>query len=197
MSPRSVLSTWQAGRYCQVSPYTIRHWINAGRLPAYTTPGGHRRIRRQDLDAFLLANHMPLPEDFQSGRRRVLVLAEKKLLKGLREIELWSEDLQVTLTASAFEGGLLITSFDPHLLLVDLDARTWDGLSICRRLREGPDTSHVKLAGMTKNPSVEVLEEAQSSGVQHCFTAPLDRQELFRFLRREFPNCRWNRSGLR
>jgi excisionase family DNA binding protein len=197
MSRRSVLSTWQAGRYCQVSPYTIRHWINTGRLPAYTTPGGHRRIRLQDLDTFLLAHHMPLPVDFQSGRTRVLVLAEERLLRELREIERWSEDLQVTLTASAFEGGLLITSFDPHLLLVDLDAPTWDGLSICRRLREGPDTSHVRLAGVTKSASVEVLEEAESSGVQHCFTAPLDRRDLFRFLRHEFPNCRWNRGGLR
>ena len=195
MSRMSVLTTWQAGRYCQVSPYTIRHWINTNQLPAYTTPGGHRRIRRQDLDAFLLAHHMPLPEDFPSGRRRVLVLAEERLLKELRDMERWSEDLQVTLTASAFEGGLLIASFDPHLLLVDLDARAWDGLSICRRLREGPDTSHVKLAGVTRNASVEVLEEAESSGIQHCFTAPLDRRELFRFLRHEFPNCRWNRSG--
>ena len=197
MSRTSVLSTWQAGRYCRVSPYTIRHWINTNRLPAYTTPGGHRRIRRQDLDAFLLAHDMPLPQDFQSGRRRVLVLAEKKLLKEIGDIELWSEDLQVLHAASAFEGGLLITSFDPHLLLVDLDARTWDGLSICRLLREGPDTSHVKLAGITQNASVEVLEEAESSGLQHCFTAPLDRRELFRFLRHEFPNCRWNRSRLR
>lgn len=196
MSSRSVLTTWQAGRYCRVSPYTIRHWINTGRLPAYTTPGGHRRIRRQDLDAFLLTNHMPLPEDFQSGRRRLLVLAEKNLLKELREIERWSDDLQVTLTASAFEGGLLMASFAPHLLLVDLDARAWDGLSICRRLREGAGTSHVKLVGVTRNARVEVLEEAEKSGIQHCFTAPLDGRELFRFLRREFPNCRWNRSDL-
>jgi excisionase family DNA binding protein len=36
-----------------VDPSTLRAWTDAGRLPAFRTPGGHRRYRREDLEAFV------------------------------------------------------------------------------------------------------------------------------------------------
>src|SRR3712207_5580551 len=52
-----VTSDWltlgQAARYLGVAQSTIRKWSDSGRLPDFYTPGGHRRFRRGDLDAFL------------------------------------------------------------------------------------------------------------------------------------------------
>ena len=64
MQKAAVLSVNQAGLYCQVSPQTIVNWINAGKLKAYKTAGGHRRIVRSDLDEFLKRHNMPVFEDF-------------------------------------------------------------------------------------------------------------------------------------
>src|ERR671910_3863880 len=47
------LTLGQAARYLGVAQSTIRKWSDAGRLPAFYTPGGHRRFRRGDLDEFL------------------------------------------------------------------------------------------------------------------------------------------------
>lgn len=58
MQQAAVLSVNQAGRYCQVSPQTIVNWINTGKLKAYKTAGGHRRIIKADLDE-LKRHNMP------------------------------------------------------------------------------------------------------------------------------------------
>src|ERR687896_1917800 len=47
------LTLGEAAKYLGVAQSTIRKWSDSGRLPAFYTPGGHRRFRRRDLDAFL------------------------------------------------------------------------------------------------------------------------------------------------
>jgi excisionase family DNA binding protein len=54
------LTTGQAARYCQVCNATILNWIKQGKLEAYTTPGGHFRIRLSDLLSFLERYEMPV-----------------------------------------------------------------------------------------------------------------------------------------
>src|SRR5436309_9553144 len=47
------LTLGQAAKYLGVAQSTIRKWSDQERLKAFYTPGGHRRYRRRDLDAFL------------------------------------------------------------------------------------------------------------------------------------------------
>ena len=47
------LTLGQAAKYLGVAQSTIRTWSDQGLVPAFYTPGGHRRFRRRDLHAFL------------------------------------------------------------------------------------------------------------------------------------------------
>ena len=47
------LTLGQAARFLGVAQSTIRKWSDQGRVPAFYTPGGHRRYRRADLESFL------------------------------------------------------------------------------------------------------------------------------------------------
>src|SRR5438046_7900335 len=47
------LTLGQAAKYLGVAQSTIRKWSDNGRVPAFYTPGGHRRYRRADLETFL------------------------------------------------------------------------------------------------------------------------------------------------
>ena len=51
MTEKPVFTTFEAAKICHVSPLSIINWVNAGRLSAFRTPGGHRRIRREAIDA--------------------------------------------------------------------------------------------------------------------------------------------------
>src|SRR3954447_15888793 len=47
------LTLGQAAKFLGVAQSTIRKWSDLGRVPAFYTPGGHRRYKRGDLEAFL------------------------------------------------------------------------------------------------------------------------------------------------
>lgn len=47
-----------ASKLLGVHPATLRQWADAGKIPSYRTPGGHRRFLSDDIRAFLVqASH--------------------------------------------------------------------------------------------------------------------------------------------
>ncbi len=50
---RDWLSIREASRFLGVHIGTMRDWADAGKLPSYRTPGGHRRFSTSDLQTFL------------------------------------------------------------------------------------------------------------------------------------------------
>jgi excisionase family DNA binding protein len=56
------LNVQRAALRLGVAPHTVRRWTASGLLPCTRTPGGHRRIREEDVDALALqiggSNHM-------------------------------------------------------------------------------------------------------------------------------------------
>jgi excisionase family DNA binding protein len=45
------LTPGQVARLLHVSPKTVNRWAHEGRLPCLVTLGGHRRFRRDDVEA--------------------------------------------------------------------------------------------------------------------------------------------------
>lgn len=43
----------EVARLAGVTVGTVRNWDRAGKLPSFRTPGGQRRFRQADVDAFL------------------------------------------------------------------------------------------------------------------------------------------------
>jgi excisionase family DNA binding protein len=55
------LTVQQACALIGVAPATLRRWSAAGDVPAFTTPGGHRRFARSTILGMLPATHQPRP----------------------------------------------------------------------------------------------------------------------------------------
>jgi excisionase family DNA binding protein len=49
------LALGAASRLLGVDPDTLRRWADEGRVPAFTTPGGHRRFERRALERLIAA----------------------------------------------------------------------------------------------------------------------------------------------
>ncbi len=60
---RDWFSIRQASRFLGVHVGTVREWADAGFLPSYRTPGGHRRFTAFDLRTFLERQHQSHPSD--------------------------------------------------------------------------------------------------------------------------------------
>lgn len=53
MTQERPLTPADVARIFGVSTVTVAAWADSGRLPHFRTPGGQRRFRRADVDAFL------------------------------------------------------------------------------------------------------------------------------------------------
>jgi two-component system, OmpR family, response regulator RpaA len=60
---KTVFTTGQAAKLCNVSLRTVNKWVDSGRLRGYRIPGSlYRRIPRNNLIIFLKDHDMPLGE---------------------------------------------------------------------------------------------------------------------------------------
>ncbi len=139
----SFLTTHQTSRLLGVSLPTIVNWIEAGRLSAHRTPGGHRRIAREELIRFSRAFSYPLPDGFTqpTGPARVLIIdADRDLGEMIRDYLLMQESFEVRIATGLFESGYLIGSFRPDVVLLDLGLPGLDAHGVLRTIRESEDS---------------------------------------------------------
>jgi len=76
-----VLTVFKASKHCNVSPKTIINWIESGHIKAYKTVGGHRRIKKTDLEVFMKKQGIPIPmEEPVEGRKRILIVDDDPIV---------------------------------------------------------------------------------------------------------------------
>lgn len=78
---RKYLTTSQAAGICNVTRFTIRNWINSGKLKSTKTAGGHRRISKDALAVFMKSNQIveiEKRENKQKQKKEVVVPARLK-----------------------------------------------------------------------------------------------------------------------
>jgi excisionase family DNA binding protein len=186
MAEKAVFTTFETAKLCHVSPLSIINWVNAGRLPAFRTPGGHRRIRREDLIRFMRDNGIPLPDELKdgSGRTKVLVVDDEA---GIREV--MSEHLttranpyEVMTASDGFEAGKLTATFQPEVVLLDLKMPGLDGFQVCRTIKADPETSSTIVIGMTGYFSPETEARILECGAIRCFSKPVEPSTLSAFI---------------
>ena len=186
---KAVLTTFQAAKYSGVSPYTVRNWVVSGKLPAYATPGGHRRIRLEELDAFLQARGMRAPRELTGATRRILIAdARGEGLASLKRfVDGLSDRIEVRAASEGFEVAWALLTFRPDLLLLALDDPGLDGMGILARVRGEPETSATRVVILLSDPTVEAVEAALVAGAMDCLVKPLDLGALETLLAELFP----------
>src|ERR1035437_10356330 len=75
----------EVGELLQMDGSSIVKWVNDGKLPAFRTPGGHRRIKRSDVLTFVRTHGMIIPPELDDGIKQVLLVDDDPaLLSALR-----------------------------------------------------------------------------------------------------------------
>jgi excisionase family DNA binding protein len=137
---RDTFTTAQAARLLGVSVATVVNWIDDGRLRAHKTPGGHRRISREDLVTF--AHHYEMPLDGVEVRgdgdsKRILVVDDDPAILTLYSDALEIEGgFEVRTARSGFAAGLAVARWRPDLLLLDVHMPGMDGFEVLEKMEE-------------------------------------------------------------
>jgi len=178
-----ILTVAQAGKYCNVSTETIINWIEKGDLSALKTEGGHRRIKKDDLDNFLKEKGIPLQADAKTReRKKILVVDDDRIIvetivQALEEDE-YGYDL--ISAADGFEAGLQVSHFKPDLIILDIMMPDINGYEVCRKIKSSPAEKDIKIIVLSAYLNAEAFEQMKSSGADACFSKPLPLSQLKR-----------------
>ncbi len=177
IDPEQLLTSSEVGALLQVNPSSVKKWVNEGRIVAFRTPGGHRRIRVADLVSFLDLHKMPIPKCLSAAfRRRLLIVDDDEThLKALgRSFKRHADQVEVALSSNGIDALVLVGSFKPNLILLDVFMPELDGLEVCRRLQANRLTSGIGVVLVSSHMSAGVEEAALEAGARRCLRKPLD-----------------------
>lgn len=179
--PGKYYTTFEASRLLGVSLPTVVNWIKANRLKAHKTPGGHRRIARDDLIAFLRRYEIPIPRELAptvSDRIRVLAVDDDEDERDLLKTVLEGEGFDVALAANGFEAGLLFGTSRPDLVILDLRMPGLDGFGAIELLRSRSETSSVPVIACTAMADEDTKEKVVEAGFDAHIIKPYTPEEL-------------------
>jgi excisionase family DNA binding protein len=168
------LTLGQAARFLGVAQSTIRKWSDQGRVPAFYTPGGHRRFRRADLDAFLARSG---PGRQQAGPA-VLLVDDDDRMRELVRTELEREGYDVQEAGSADEGLASIETRKPELILLDVMMPHVDGWEMLRKVQERYGAGAIPVLMFSGQVDEKARRQAASSGARGFIGKPFDLAEL-------------------
>jgi excisionase family DNA binding protein len=166
------LTLGQAAKYLGVAQSTIRKWSDQGLVPAFYTPGGHRRFRRRDLDAFLKrSGHAG-----QSGPL-VLIVDDDPGLRRYVRASLENEGYSVREAGSAEEGLAVLEEQPPDLILLDVMMPKVDGWEMLRLVQERHGVGTIPVI-MFSGRLEQGSAEAAGRGAQAFVGKPFDPEQL-------------------
>ena len=176
-----ILTVFQASKYCHVSPKTMINWIEAGHIDAYKTVGGHRRIKKADLEDFMGKQGIPFPEEEIAGEKKKILIVDddpiivETIVQALEEEEY---DYEIISASDGFEAGLQVNHFRPHLLILDIMMPDIKGYEVCKKIKSGEDTKDIKIIVLSAYLDEEKFKKMKDYGADVCFSKPLPLPQL-------------------
>ena len=166
-------TTREAAERLGVSLRTVQLWVESGRLPAWKTQGGHRRVSVDAVEQLCRAQGNPPPG---TGHKRILLVEDDIAMMKLYRIKLslMLPEAQFFEAASGFDALLAIGRFQPDFLISDLRMPDLNGFALLRYLCSRPELAHLHVAAVTGMESHAIEAEGGVPARVRVFAKPVD-----------------------
>jgi len=173
---KSIYTTHEVSRLLHVNPRSVINWIEQERLPSFRTPGGHRRIRHDDLLAFLRRHQIPTPEAIAGPVFSVLVVDDDPEIVSMIKAFLDRQDgYEVATAVDGITALIEVGRIKPDLLILDIMIPGIDGVEVCRRIK-ADSTNRTTIIAVSGNEENEY--QILDAGADAFMTKPVDLDKL-------------------
>src|SRR5215510_91809 len=173
---KTIYTTHEVSRLLHVNPRSVINWIEQNLLESYRTPGGHRRIRRDDLLAFLRKHKIPMPSALVDGKFNILIVEDEEDLVNVVRTYFERHGNYDLLSASDGITALIeVGRIKPDLLILDIRIPGVDGIEVCRRIKSDT-TNRTAIIAISGQPELEA--KALQAGADVFLAKPLDLEKL-------------------
>jgi excisionase family DNA binding protein len=180
-----IFSSRDVGKLVGADPSSVNRWIDSGRLKAYRTPGGHRRVLYEDLMGFLGEWGIPMPDELKSSNLSILIVDDdESYMRSLRKALLRHDrNLDVQTCTSGIDALILLGSRKPDVILLDVFMPGFDGVEVCKQIKNNPETKNMMVIVNTGRPNASVEKRVKEAGASGFLTKPFKPTELMELIR--------------
>ena len=176
LKTKTIYTTHDISRLLQVNPRSVINWIEQNLLPSYRTPGGHRRVRRDDLLAFLRKHQIPTPASLVEGKFRILIVEDEEEVVTLLKTYLQRQGgYEVAAASNGINALIDVGRIKPDLLILDVMIPGVDGVEVCRRIKT--DSAN-KTAIIVISGNAESEKKVLQAGADVFMPKPVDLEKL-------------------
>lgn len=184
---RRIFTTQDVSRMLSCDLTTVIKWVNEGKLKAYKTPGGHRRIEDADLTDFVKKFKLPFPEELKSENRILIVDDDPDFINLAADYLGQIENICLDSASEGFTAGEKVISFNPHVVILDVKLPGIDGYEVCRRIKGKEETKGIKIVVVTAYDSPQDRRNALESGADVYFAKPLKSEQFVSTIKKLLP----------
>ncbi|MGH8232369.1 MAG: response regulator [Steroidobacteraceae bacterium] len=155
-----------------VAPVTVRLWASRGLLPSVTTPGGHRRFRVQDVDAFIAHRQHVNGPAASTAPARVLIIDDDAQYARYLSSLLSSRvpRISVDTALNGFSAGIKCEAMRPDLVTLDLHMPDMDGFEVCRLLRSKFGPQRPRIVALSGHMTPDNMARIREAGADACLS---------------------------
>ena len=161
---KTVFTTGEAAKICNVSQQTIIRCFDSGQLKGFRVPGSRfRRIPRDVLFKFMKENGIPT-DALESGKRKALVVDDDlDLVELIRDVLEADGRFEVRTANNGFDAGMMVKEYRPDVIVLDVMLPDINGQEVCQRVRGDStmdDTRIICISGMVEKDKISELMDA-------------------------------------
>ena len=174
---KTIYTTHEVSRLLHVNPRSVINWIEQSLLSSYRTPGGHRRIRRDDLLAFLRKHQIPTPESLVEEKFSVLIVDdEQEIVEILQTFLQRQGGYEISSASDGITALIDVGRVKPDLLILDIMIPGVDGIEVCRRIKANTKNKTAIIAVSGNNENEKKILQA---GADAFLAKPINLDQLY------------------
>ncbi|WP_323845212.1 response regulator [Microbulbifer magnicolonia] len=184
---KSLVSVGGAATLLGVSRATVQRLVDQNQLQGMRTLGGHRRILISSLTQYLTQHGAP-QRATGTSRLKVLIAEDNLTMQHAYDLRLGREMPQVDwmLARDAVETLLIIERNRPHVLIVDLVMKPFDGFHLINQIYRRPEFSDISIIVVTALDTAEIAARGGLPPSIPCLSKPAPWERLFGYLEAHF-----------
>ncbi|WP_166830699.1 response regulator [Thalassoroseus pseudoceratinae] len=176
---KTVFTTGEAAKICNVSQQTIIRCFDSGQLKGFRVPGSRfRRIPRDILYRFMKDNGIPT-DALESGKRKALLVDDDvDLVEMIRDVLDADGRFEVRVANNGFDAGMMVKEYHPDIIVLDVMLPDINGKEVCQRVRSDSSLDDVRIICISGMVEQDKIADLKAAGADEFLQKPFETDHL-------------------
>lgn len=174
---KETYSTQEAARLLKISRNTVQNWVDSGKLLAWKTAGGHRRLDGDSVRRVLQEQRVALgKQNLSQTPFTLLIVDDDPMYRELLQVRLQKSLPQAVILSAndGFEGLVKLGQHKPHVLITDLNMPGMDGFQMLSSLAQNSDATLERIFAITSLNELDIAKRGGLPNNVQVFFKPVD-----------------------